>query len=108
MTMTETDAQYHNDAHEIEAHLLPYRTSVIVWIVLVCLTALTVGVSQLNLARWSTAAAILIASVKASLVLLFFMGLKYDRPIFRWMFLVTALTLGIFIALTYVDVLGRF
>jgi cytochrome c oxidase subunit 4 len=105
--MAATEAKY-DDVQQAEEHILPARTSVFVWISLLCLTALTIGVAQIDLGRWSTATAVLIASAKASLVLLFFMGLKYEKPIFRWMFLVTAITLGIFIALTYVDVLARF
>ena len=106
--MTDSNEQQLGDAHEDEEHILPYRTIVFVWIALICLTGLTIGVAKIELEKWSTAMAILIASGKASLVLLFFLGLKYDRPIFRYMFLVTVATLGIFIALTYVDVILRY
>ena len=101
----------HDDSRqtqEPEEHVLSYGTCVRVWVVLVALTGFTIWVAGLELGRWSTSAAVVIASCKASLVLLFFMGLKYDRPVFRWMFLTTVLTLAVFIVLTYVDVLFRY
>lgn len=99
-------------AHE-EHRIVPYSTYVIVWVALLGLTALTVGAARVDLGRFgahaavSTIVALVIATVKASLVLAIFMGLRYERPLFRYMFLVTASTLSVFLILTYVDVLFR-
>ncbi|MCX7045171.1 MAG: cytochrome C oxidase subunit IV family protein [Candidatus Sumerlaeota bacterium] len=71
------------------------------------LTGITVMASQLRMGSWSTVVAIVIASAKSSLVLLFFMGLRYERPVLRWMFLVAILSFMIFLGLTYVDYLTR-
>ena len=96
------------DAHHEEAeHIIAFKTCVLTWLCLLVFTAVTISVASLQLGKWSTVAAVGIASCKASLVLLFFMGLKYDRPIFRWMFLVTAVTVAIYFILTYADVLTR-
>ena len=52
------------------------RTGVAVFVVLLLLTAVTVLVSYVDLGLWNAVVALLIASVKASLVALFFMHLK--------------------------------
>lgn len=83
------------------------RTYFLVWLTLVVLTAVTIGVSRLELDKLSTSAAVAIASVKCSLVLWFFMHLKYDKPILRWMFLVTVASFAVFIILLYCDYLAR-
>ena len=48
-----------------------------VWAVLMCLTATTAAVSYLDLGQFSIAVALIIATVKGSLVVLFFMHAKY-------------------------------
>ncbi len=60
------------------------RTYILVWLALMCLTALTAGVSYLNLGEWSGFIAILIASTKALLVALFFMHLRYENQKMAW------------------------
>jgi cytochrome c oxidase subunit 4 len=49
----------------------------------------------------------LIATVKAGLVLLYFMHLRYEKPLFAIMILVVLVTYGIFIALTFSDYFYR-
>jgi cytochrome c oxidase subunit 4 len=56
-----------------------YRTYIIVWIALLILTVLTWGVSYVDLGMGNVAVALLIASVKASLVALFFMHLRFEN-----------------------------
>jgi cytochrome c oxidase subunit IV len=53
------------------------RTYFTVWAVLMCLTALTAAVSYVNLGAMSPVVALLIATCKGSLVVLFFMHAKY-------------------------------
>ena len=48
-------------------------------------------------------AAILIATVKSTLVLLYFMHIRFEKPIFTVMILVLLVTYGIFIGLTFTD-----
>ena len=50
-----------------------YRTSILVWVALLALTALTLGVSYLHLGVLNAAVALALASVKAALVGLYFM-----------------------------------
>ncbi len=60
-----------------EKHIPGSGTFVIVWIVLLCLTGVTIEAAHLRMGGWSMLANIAIASTKASLVLWFFMHLKY-------------------------------
>lgn len=96
-------------AHDHE-HVLPVKTFIGVWVLLLILTGVTVGVAQVDFGTLllSSCIAVLIAGVKASLVLLFFMHLLYDQPLFRWMFLVTFITTVIFIVMTYTDTFFRY
>jgi cytochrome c oxidase subunit IV len=60
-------------------HVLPFRVYVIVWIALMALMALTVYLSTIPMGHaLNTAVALFIAAVKATLVLMFFMHLKYE------------------------------
>ena len=95
------------NTHSQPGFIVPYRTFVLVWVGLLILTVITVIASQVHLGQWGTVVAIVIASAKSSLVLLFFMGLKYERAVIRWMFLVAILSFMIFLALTYVDYVTR-
>lgn len=60
------------------------KTYILVWIALLILTAVTAGVSYINLGEWSGFIAILIASTKALLVALFFMHLRYTNQKMAW------------------------
>ena len=58
-------------------HIIPRKTYVGIWIALMCLTALTAGLSYIDFGAFSAAVALLIATIKGSLVVLFFMEVKY-------------------------------
>ncbi len=88
-------------------HIVPARTFVIVWACLLALTALTITVAGLHLGNVSTLVAIAIATVKASLVLWFFMHLKYESRLFKILLLVPIITLAVTLGLTFVDIWYR-
>lgn len=92
---------------ETEHHVVPFSTFVKVWLALITLTGVTIYVAGLHLGRFSTLTAVIIASVKASLVLWFFMHLKYEKRIFKVILLVPIATLAVIIGLTFTDVLFR-
>ena len=88
-------------------HLTPPRTYLLVFAALLALTALTVAVNMLPLGGLHAPAALLIAGVKAALVLLFFMHL-WDSPRLTWVVALSGLLwLAILIALTMTDYLTR-
>ena len=74
---------------------------------LLALTALTIYVASFNFGEWNTIVALLIASCKASLVGLFFMHLKDDKPI-NWIIFLTAIfMLALFLIFILIDVDSR-
>jgi cytochrome c oxidase subunit 4 len=58
-------------------HIMSSKFYYTIWIVLLCLTAITAAVSFVDLGRLNTVVALVIATVKALLVVLFFMHVKY-------------------------------
>ncbi len=84
-----------------------YALYAVVWIALLALTATTVAVSYVNLGMMNVVVALLIASVKAALVALFFMHLKYENRVV-WAFALTPIYfLILIIAGTLSDTLFR-
>ena len=58
-------------------HILSSKMYYGIWIALMVLTVVTAGVSFIDLGPFNTVVCLLIASVKAVLVILFFMHVKY-------------------------------
>ena len=88
---------------EHEAHLVPYRSYVNVWLALIVLTGVTVAAAAANLKQMAIFTALLVATVKSSLVLLYFMHLRYDNKLFAYMFIAVIATFAIFLGLTFAD-----
>lgn len=79
-----------------------------IWAVLMCLTAVTATVSFIDLHRWSTVVAFLIATIKAGLVVTFFMHLRYEKEKTIWIWaVVSAVWLTLLLVLTMGDYLTR-
>lgn len=70
----------HSD-HSAPGHIIPFSYTIGTFIALLFLTAITVGVAQFDLGALDMPVALLVAGVKASVVSLFFMHLRWDRPI---------------------------
>jgi cytochrome c oxidase subunit 4 len=95
-------------SHESHDHpLVPVHLYLIVWAALVTLTGVTVGVSYLNLGHVAILTAVLIAAAKATLVLLYFMHVRFDHPAIAAMILVVIASYGVFFGLTFSDYLFR-
>ncbi len=84
-------------------HVMSSKMYYTIWITLLCLTVITAAVSFVDLGRFNTVVALVIATVKALLVVLFFMHVKYASErltkivivaaIF-WLFLLLALSMA--------------
>jgi cytochrome c oxidase subunit 4 len=94
-------------AREIAHKELSYRFLLLVLMALFALTALTVGASTLNLGALNVWLALVIAATKASLVLLFFMHLKYEAMVLKLSFLATFGFLAIIIGFIFLDIAFR-
>lgn len=91
-------------------HILPKRMYLTVWGILMGLMVLTAVLSRVPMGReLNTVIALIIAAIKASLVLLFFMHLKYeDYKISAAVFVAGFFWLVIFFGLTLADYLTRY
>ena len=78
-----------------------------VLIALLILTAITVGASRLDFGSANMLIAMLIASVKASLVIAFFMHMKWDTAINKIVFLSSFLFLSLLFIFTLADLATR-
>ncbi|WP_319588584.1 cytochrome C oxidase subunit IV family protein [uncultured Desulfobulbus sp.] len=90
-----------------QQHLMSYKTLGQVLVVLLLLTGLTVGVSYIDMGRLNVPITLAIASAKVSLVLLFFMHLKYEGRAIKISFISTVCFLAIMISFTFWDVAFR-
>ena len=66
-------------------HIVSYRTYALILLLLLVLTSVSVAVTQIELTKWSTAVALLLATTKTAFVLAIFMHLKFEQRIFRLM-----------------------
>ena len=86
---------------------LSYGFLSVILTVLFGLTALTVGAASVDLGAWNVWVALGIAATKASLVLLFFMHLKYEGAVLKLSFLATVGFLAIIIGFIFFDIAFR-
>ncbi len=93
--------------NEPEHHIVSYGKLTAIWLLLLALTGLTVGITRLELGGFKVLGALIIASVKAGLVIAIFMHMKYEGRLLRWLLFLALLTLAIFIGFTFFDVLYR-
>ena len=90
-----------------EQHILSYGNLTLVWIVLLALTALTVWVAHHNVGIGHVWGSLAIACLKSGLVIAFFMHMKYEGRLLRWLLFTALAILAIFIGFTFFDVLYR-
>lgn len=74
---------------------------------LLCLTAVTVGAAYVDFGPFNLIIAVLIATVKATLVAMFFMHLRHDPPINAIIFVSSLIFLGIFLLFPLIDIQSR-
>jgi cytochrome c oxidase subunit 4 len=88
-----------------EDYIVSAGTYAAVWLALLVLLAGTIAVAKLRLlAQFSVLGSLAIASMKAGLVLAFFMHLKYEGRFLKGMLTLTLAALTLLIGLTFVDV----
>jgi cytochrome c oxidase subunit 4 len=92
---------------ETHGHIIPYRTLVGVWLLLILLTAILVTVSRLFHEALSVAAMLTLTPIKAGLVFFFFMHLKYEKTFLKALVFLTLGLLTMVIGLLFFDILYR-
>jgi cytochrome c oxidase subunit IV len=107
----------HNPASEHTAGQMPEHTSehisslgssVAIWLALLACTGLTVAAAFIDLGPFNTVVALTIATIKATLVILFFMHVKYTHEKLTGLVVVSAIFwLFILLALSMADYTTR-
>jgi cytochrome c oxidase subunit 4 len=87
----------------VHVHVGSLALYVGIFLALIMFTLLTVGIASIHLGKLNLIVAIVIASMKASLVLLFFMHLNHDRRFNGMIVIVSLLFIGVFFAYTMND-----
>jgi cytochrome c oxidase subunit 4 len=94
-------------------HVVPRRVYYAVFVALLVLTAITTAVAFVDLGPWNTVVALGIAFLKATLVALFFMHVKYSPRLTQvvvagglfWLVILIMLTLSDFVSRGWLPVL---
>jgi cytochrome c oxidase subunit 4 len=97
------DAHGHADDGAVHAHVSSVPFYVAVFLGLLMLTGMTVGQSYVDLGKLNIVIVILIATMKASLVVTFFMHLRWDNKFNALIFVSTIFFIGVFFAYTLND-----
>ena len=88
-------------------HIVPIRTYITIFLALMVLTAITVAVAFVDLGMMNNVVALTIAVIKAVLVILFFMHVRYSTPL-TWVVIITGFFwLTVLIGLTMSDYASR-
>ena len=93
--------EHANDGHV--GHIVPARLTIGVGIALMFLTGVTVWVRAIDLGSLNLALAMFIATIKASLVLLYFMHLRWDRPFNAVVLIASLAFVSLFVSFALMD-----
>ena len=95
-------------------HIVSRTTYFAIFGALIVLTFATVGVAKVDLGEWNVVVALSIAVTKATLVILYFMHIKYSKRLtqlvvaagFLWLLLLLGLTLSDFLTRDWYNLPG--
>lgn len=94
----------HDHSHDAGAgHVVPVATFAKVLVALLILTVITVAAAQVDMGKWNIVGALVIASIKASLVILIFMHGMYENKILWVYILIPFILLAIMIGGVFTD-----
>ena len=101
--MTDHPRPHRHGHHGSVGHVVSLKLLAAVFGALVFLTVVTVAASEINFGEFNLIVALAIAVVKASLVVLFFMHLRWDKPFNSIVFIGCLIFVGLFISLALLD-----
>src|SRR5204863_4354483 len=100
-------ADEHAHEHAPHVHVTSIAVYLMVFLALAVGTVLTVAASRFDLGAWNTPIALVIATIKAVLVILYFMHVIHSTRL-TWVVVIGAfLWLGVLFVLTFADFLTR-
>ncbi len=93
-------------------HVVPFRIYAVIFATLLLLTLVTVDVAFYNVGLMNLPIALAVATTKATLVILYFMHVRYQPPLiavfaaagFVWLLLLLTFTLSDFLTRTWIPV----
>ena len=88
-------------------HIIPLKVFVNVFIALLVLTVITVAASRVDFGAANAFVAMLIATVKAGLVMAYFMHLKYDDKLYLLTILLGVFFLVVMFFFSQLDIVTR-
>ena len=94
-------------SEEHRQHVIPIGVYVGIWAILMFLTGLTVFVSFIELHDWNIVLALVIATIKGTLVVLFFMHLFYSSKLTKVTVIAALFFLFLLLSLSMTDYLTR-
>ena len=103
--MTTAEHDHHDDQI---GHIVPVKFLALVCGILLFLTAVTVWVSrydfaEINISELNIIVAMLVATIKATLVGLYFMHLRWDRPVIGFIYVFAILLVVLFVGMALTD-----
>src|SRR5262245_38421949 len=105
--MSDAHGHAHAAGADHKPHVLPIPIYLKTWGALMVLTAITVGASYVHFGSWNLIIAMLVATIKATIVGLIFMHLFWDHKFHAIIFCFSIIFLSIFIGFTMADTTYR-
>jgi cytochrome c oxidase subunit IV len=97
----------HEHEQEHQHQVVHPKTYVMILLALIVLTATTTGVAFIDLGIWNPVVALAIACIKAVLVVLFFMHLRYSSKLMKLTVFAGVFTFLVLITMTLTDYISR-
>ena len=92
-----------HEAHQEVGHIVPVRILFVTGMGLLALTLITVWAASFDFGNLNIWIALAIAVLKGSLVVMFFMHLRYDRPFHGVVFVTSLAFVALFISFALTD-----
>jgi cytochrome c oxidase subunit IV len=93
--------------HDYVGHIIRAKFYVLIWAILMVLTGTTVYAATVELGVFNIVVALVIATIKGSLVVLFFMHLRYSTKLTMVTLIASLFWLFILFSLTMTDYISR-
>jgi cytochrome c oxidase subunit 4 len=93
--------------NEHNNHIVPYRVHAVVLLFLLTMTFISVAVTSIELGPVTVTVALVLATIKSSLVLTYFMHLRFDKRLFAYLAIGVILLIGVVIYVTLLDYIYR-
>jgi len=97
----------HTEHPDYVGHLIPAKIYYVIWAILMAGTAITVFAATVELGVFNIVVALVIATIKGTLVVLFFMHLRYSDKLTMVTVVASIFWLFILFSLTMTDYISR-